>query len=64
MPPAFVLSHDQTLKFMYDTIDGEFHDQIADFKEPLCILHMVASYDMDIVKGHYENSLAYRHPTP
>jgi hypothetical protein len=36
MPPAFILSHDQTLKFMYDKIAVEFHDQAAHFKEPLC----------------------------
>ncbi len=38
MPPAFILSHDQTLKFMYDKIAVEFPDQAAHFKEPLCTI--------------------------
>jgi hypothetical protein len=34
MPPAFVLSHDQTLKFMFDNAAVEFHDEAAHFQEP------------------------------
>ena len=44
MPPAFVLSHDQTLKFMYDKIEVEFPDQAAHFKEPF--LHITYTVDM------------------
>ena len=38
MPPAFILSHDQTLKFMSDIIAVEFHDHTAHLKEPLCTI--------------------------
>jgi hypothetical protein len=31
MPPAFILSHDQTLKFMYDTSEVECPARTAHF---------------------------------
>jgi hypothetical protein len=33
MPPAFVLSHDQTLKFMFGKVEVECPDQAAHFQE-------------------------------
>jgi hypothetical protein len=37
MPPAFILSHDQTLKFMFHAGAGGMTDVgTVHFKEPLC----------------------------
>ena len=58
MPPAFILSHDQTLKFMTNIIAVEFHDNVSISRS--CSAHILT---YGYVKDMYKSDLALNDPT-